>query len=53
MSQEFYLRKLWEDQICKPNILKLGHQNNWKNTENTKIIVVDFTKKNRKHSSAT
>ena len=34
MSEKLYERQLWEGQICKPNILKLGHQNHWKNTEN-------------------
>ena len=41
MSQKPYERQLWEDQICKPNILKVGHQNHWKNTENRKNIAVD------------
>ena len=45
MSHKLYWRQLWGDQICKPNILKLGHQNHWKNTKNRKIIVVDYTKK--------
>ena len=53
MSQNFFERQLWEDQICKPNILKLDHQNHWKNTENRKIVIVDYTKKNAKHSSTT
>ena len=35
MLQKLYERQLREDQICKPNISKLGHQNYWKNTENT------------------
>ena len=39
-SQKLYKRQLWEDQIGKPNVLKLGH---WKN-----FIVVDYTKKNAK-----
>ena len=48
ISLKHYERQLWEDQICEHNILKLGHQNHWKNTENRKIIVVVYTKKERK-----
>ena len=46
MSQHIYERQLWEDQICKPSVLKLGHQNHWENTESRKIIVAHYTKKN-------
>ena len=53
MSQKLYERLLWEDQISKPNILKLGHQNHWKNIESRKNFVADCTKKNAKHSSTT
>ena len=53
MSQKLYEKQLSEDQICKPNILTLGHQNHWKNIKNRKIIVVDYTKKNAKHSLTT
>ena len=30
MSQKIYEILLWKDQICKSNILKLEHQNHWK-----------------------
>ena len=53
LSQKIYERQLRENQICKPNILKLSHQDHWKNTENRRIVVVCYTKKNAKHSSTT
>ena len=48
MSQKLYERQLREDQICKPNILKLGHQNHRKNTENRKNYCSRLYKKERK-----
>ena len=52
MSQKSYRMENYNKIKCaRPNILKLGHQNYCKNTENRKIIVPVYTKKNTKHSS--